>query len=301
MPSRLFVAGAANIDLTFRVPAPPRAGVTEVCPDYRQGFGGKGANQAVQAARLGASVTFLGKVGGDPFGPAVIRQLQSEGINAEHVSVEKDLLTGTAVILVEPSGQNSIITSAGPNVAVGVEDIRRASAAISSADALLATLELPGEPLLEAFRLARAGRVRTILNPAPPVIFPRELLALVDVCVPNESELLALTGLSVDSLDSAEKAAKELRRAGPEAVVVTLAERGCLVVDEGGSEQIPGARVTAVDTSGAGDAFTAVLGVALAEGRSLREAARWANAVAALSITRHGTQASFPRRDEIER
>jgi ribokinase len=301
MPSRLFVAGAANIDLTFRVPAPPRAGVTEVCPDYRQGFGGKGANQAVQAARLGASVTFFGKVGGDPFGPAVIHQLQSEGINAEHVSVEKDLLTGTAVILVEPSGQNSIITSAGPNVALSVEDVRRASAAIAAADILLATLEVPGEPILEAFRLARSAGVRTVLNPAPPVFFPRELLALVDVCVPNESELVALTGRTIDSLGNVENAAKELRLAGPKAVAVTLAERGCLVLDEAASEHIPGAVVAAVDTSGAGDAFTAALGVALAEGRSLREAARWANAVAALAVTRHGTQASFPGRDEIER
>jgi ribokinase len=183
-------------------------------------------------------------------------------------------------------------------VALGIEDVRRASAAIAAADILLATLEVPGEPLLEAFRLAGSAGVRTVLNPAPPVFFPRELLGLVDVCVPNESELVVLTGGSIDSLGSVQKEAKELRLAGPHAVVVTLAERGCLVLDEAGSEHIPGAAVTAVDTSGAGDAFTAALGVALAEGLSLREAARWANAVAALSVTRPGTQSSFPTRVE---
>src|SRR5262245_40955356 len=299
MPPRLFVTGSANIDLTFRVPALPRRGVTEVCADYQQGFGGKGANQAVQAARLGATITFLGKVGDDPFGPATIQQLRSEGIDVDHVTVAAGQLTGTAVILVEPSGQNSIVVSAGPNVTLTADDVRRATSAITSADCLLATLEVPGEPLLEAFRIARAAGVPTILNPAPPVFFPRELLQLVDVCVPNESELVALTDRSIDSLDDIASAAAALRDAGPKMVVVTLGERGAFVLDDAGAEHIAGVRVEALDTSGAGDAFTAALGVASAEGRSLRDSARWANVVAALSVTRAGTQASFPRRAEV--
>ncbi len=292
---RLFVLGGANIDLTFRVPGMPRPGVTEICP-YQLGFGGKGANQAVQAARLGASVGFCGKVGDDPFGPAIVNQLKKEGIATEHVTTARGLLTGTAVILVEPTGQNSIVTHAGPNLALTADDVRRALPAIQSADVFLATLEVHAEPLFAAFRAAREAGVRTILNPAPPVDFPHELLELVDICLPNESELVALAGLPIEQLP---QAVESLRRKGPKAVVVTLGERGAFVVDEQGTEMIPSRPVQAVDTSGAGDSFAASLAVALGEGRSLGEAARWANQVAALSVTRAGTQMSFPTRAEI--
>jgi ribokinase len=293
---RLFVLGCANIDLTFRVPGMPRPGVTEICP-YQLGFGGKGANQAVQAARLGANVTFCGKVGDDPFGPAIVNQLKKEGIATEHVTTAPGMLTGTAVILVEPSGQNSIVTHAGPNVALTVEDVRGGFRAIQAADVFLATLEVHAEPLFAGFRVAREAGVRTILNPAPPVDFPHELLELVDVCLPNESELVALTGLPIEHPS---RAAAALRRQGPKAVIVTLGERGVFLADDHGTEVIPGCPVQAVDTSGAGDSFAASLAVGLGEGKSLREAARWANQVAALSVTRAGTQTSFAIRAELE-
>jgi ribokinase len=297
---RLFVLGSANIDLTFSTPGMPRAGVTEVCP-YQLGFGGKGANQAVQAARLGAAVTFCGKVGDDAFGPAIVEQLRTEGIAVEHVTTAPGMPTGTAVILVEPSGQNSIITHAGPNVRMTADDVLRAVTAIQASDLLLATLEAPAEPACAAFQAARNAGVPTILNPAPPVDFPHELLKLVDVCLPNESELAALTGLEGKSLDEVQTAAESLRRKGPRAVVVTLGERGAFLLDDDGTELIPGHRVQAVDTSGAGDAFAAGLAVAMGEGKTLRQAARFASAVAALSVTRPGTQASFPTRAEVER
>ena len=150
---RLFVLGSANIDLTFRVSGMPRPGVTEVCP-YMLGFGGKGANQAVQAARLGANVAFCGKVGDDPFGPAIIDQLKKEGIVTDFVTTATGLPTGTAVILVDATGQNSIITHAGPNVVLAADDVNRAIAAIQSADVFLATLEVNAEPLFAAFRAA---------------------------------------------------------------------------------------------------------------------------------------------------
>lgn len=293
MPARITVIGSANVDLTFRVPGMPRPGVTEVCREYQLGFGGKGANQAVQAARLGAAATFVGKVGDDPFGPAAVEQLKQEGIATEFITAASGRLTGTAVILVDPSGQNSIITHAGPNVDLTVDDVRRAAPAIRASDVLLATLETPAAPLAEALTMARAAGVRTILNPAPPVDFPHELLRLVDICLPNESELAALVGEQGDVA----AAAAALRAKGPKTIVVTLGARGAYLLGDTG-EMSEGFRVAAVDTSGAGDSFAAALAVALAEGRPLRKAVRWANRVAAVSVMRRGTQTSFPRRSD---
>jgi ribokinase len=296
---RIFVAGSANVDLTFRVPGMPRLGVTEVCP-YALGFGGKGANQAVQAARLGAAVSFLGKVGDDPFGPAIVAALKREGIGIEHVTTASRCLTGTAIILVDPSGRNSIVTHGGPNVVMTRADACRAEPDIVAAGAVLLTLEIPEKPLTEILRIARRAGIRIILNPAPAVDFPHALLKRVDLCLPNESELAALTGMQVRSLADVEKAAEALRSMGPREIVVTRGERGALVLDDQGFEVIPACRVKAVDTSGAGDSFAAAIAVALTEGNSLREAAFWANRVAAISVTRAGTQSSFPVRREIQ-
>ncbi|MCE9533444.1 MAG: ribokinase [Planctomycetes bacterium] len=290
---RLFVIGSANIDLTFRVPSMPRPGVTEVCP-YQLGFGGKGANQAVQAARLGAQVTFCGKVGDDSFGPAIVQQLRREGIATEFVSTAIGLNTGTAVILVDPTGQNSIVTHAGPNIHLTSDDVRHAASAIRNADLVLATLETPAEPLQEVLQIAKAAGVRTILNPAPPVDFSHELLKLIDLCLPNESELIALTGHPAGSIDEIRVAAKALQAKGPRRIIVTLGERGAFVLDELGDEWIKGMAVQAVDASGAGDSFAASFAVALGTGKDLREAVRWANSIAAISVTRAGTQESFP-------
>ncbi len=294
----LLFLGSANVDLTFRLAAMPRLGVTEVCP-YQLGFGGKGANQAVQAARLGASVAFCGKVGDDPFGPAIIAQLQQEGISTEHVTTASGVNTGTAVILVDPMGQNSIITHAGPNVHLTTEDIQQAASSIKSAELFVSTLEVHAEPLRLALQTARSNGVRTLLNPAPPVSFPHDLLKLVDICVPNESELAALTGLPVQTIDDLRTASIALKRKGPRAVVVTLGHRGAIIVDEDGQEFVAGTAVKTVDTSGAGDSFIGALAVGLAEGRSLREAAKFANVVASFSVTRLGTQASYATRAEF--
>jgi ribokinase len=296
---RLTVIGSANVDLTFRVPGIIRPGVTEVCREYFLGFGGKGANQAVQAARLGADVTFIGKVGDDPFGPATLEQMRQHGITTQFLTAAPGRLTGTAVILVDPSGQNSIITHAGPNVELTAQNVRLAAEAIATSDILLATLETPAEPAFEAFQTARRSGVCTMLNPAPPVDFPEELLSLVDIVLPNESELVALTGMPAGTLEEIRASAEVLRRKGPKRIIVTLGQRGAFLLDDDGEQLIAGVSVKAVDTSGAGDSFAAALAVAVGEGRSLRDAARWANAVAALSVTRIGTQSSFPRRGEV--
>jgi ribokinase len=300
MPPNIFITGSANIDLTFRMDGMPKLGVTEVCSHYQMGFGGKGANQAVSAARLGANVTFLAKVGADAFGPAIQEQLRKEGIRTDHVTIAPDLPTGTAVILVNRSGENSIITHAGPNVTVTAADVLKARADVEAAKVVLATLETPGPALLELFRRARLAGIATILNPAPPVRFPLELLKLVDICIPNESELHELTGIGTHSLEAVAQGIEVLESKGPKTIVVTLGERGVMVKQAGTIRHIPAISVKAIDTSGAGDSFCGSFAVYWAEGMPLIPAIEKANRTAAISVTRPGTQTSFPLRHEIE-
>ena len=300
MPPRLCVIGSANIDLTFRAATLPRPGETVPGASFLQGFGGKGANQAVGAARLGAEVAFVGRVGSDPFGEAMLRQLRQEGIDVTHLRPDPGKPTCVAAILVEDSAQNCIVVVPGANDSLSAADVREAEPVIRSASAVLAQLETPVAATIEAFRIARAAGVRTLLNPAPAAGLPDELLALTDLCVPNEPELGYLTGQYSESLKDVEAAARSLLRHGLRAVIATLAERGALIVVPEGSEHVPAPRVVAADTSGAGDAFIGGLAVLLGEGLPPAEAVRRANAVAALSVTRAGTQASFPTRAEVE-
>ncbi len=291
--------GSSNIDLIARVPRLPRLGETLVGRSFHLGYGGKGANQAVMAARLGARVTLVAKVGRDVFGEGAARNLQAEGIETTHVLVAAERVSGVAQILVDDSAQNVIVVVPGANQDLRPAEVQRASTAILGADAVVCQLEVPVETTLEAFRIARTGGVCTILNPAPAGPLPDELLDLVDICLPNEPEAEQLTGQSVATRAGVEAAARALLRRGPRAVVVTLGAAGALVVDQGGAEPIPAVAVDAVDPTGAGDAFIGSLAVFLAEGVALREAAHRANAAAALSVTRIGAQESFPTGDEV--
>jgi ribokinase len=297
---RVCVVGSTNIDLTFRTDRLPRPGETLTGHSFQLGFGGKGANQAVMAARLGAAVTMVGRVGNDPFAQEALGNLRSQGIEVHHVRRDAERPTGVAAIIVDEQARNCILLVAGANLGLSPDDVRQAADAIRSADVVLGQLEVPPEATAEAFRLARSAGVRTVLNPAPAVALPAELLALADLCVPNETEAELLTGRPVTTLAEAEAAARTLRERGPRAVLLTLAERGVMLMGDGPVEVIPGREVTAVDSSGAGDAFIGSLAVFLAEGMTLPEAARRANAAAALSVTRSGTQASFPTRAEVE-
>lgn len=297
---RICVVGSSNIDLTFRTPRLPKPGETLTGRDFQLGFGGKGANQAVMAARLGARVTMVTKVGRDVFGDGTVRNYQAEGIDTTYVLSAADERSGVAGIVVDDAAQNCIILAPGANSRLTPEDVRSAAAAIQSAQALLCQLEVPVESTVEAFRIARAAGVPTVLNPAPAQRLPAELLRLTDLCVPNETELEELTGRVAREFSQVEAAARQLRESGPRTVIVTLGPRGALVVEERKVEALPAAAVEPVDTTGAGDAFIGSLAVFLAEGRSLTEAVAIANQVAALSVTRMGTQTSFPRRREIE-
>jgi ribokinase len=298
-PPRICVVGSSNIDLTFRTARLPRPGETLAGQSFQLGFGGKGANQAVMAARLGAQVTMVSRVGRDVFGEQTIHNYQQHGIDTSHVRRDTEQPTGTAGIVVEDSGQNCILLVPGANATLSPEDVRAAAEILGHGGILLCQLEVPVETTLEAFRVARAAGVRTLLNPAPAAALPDELLRLTDLCIPNETEAEMLTGQRVTSPEEARAAAEMLRQSGAGAVLVTLGAQGIVVVDESW-EHIPATPVRAADASGAGDAFIGSLAVFLLEGLSLRQAAQRAQQAAALSVTRHGTQASFPTRSEIE-
>jgi ribokinase len=262
------------------------------------GYGGKGANQAVMAAKLGAQVSMLTKLGRDVFGDGTLKNYQAQGIDTTNVLFDDTRFSGVAPIFVDDHAQNFIVIVPGANLGLTPADVQDARAVILAADILICQLEIPVETTLEAFRLAKRANVRTILNPAPAAPLPDELLELTDICAPNETETELLTGLPVNTLAEAEAAARKLLARGPRTVILTLGERGALVVDEQMVESIPAIPVNAVDPTGAGDAFVGSLAVFLGEGLAFADAIRRANAVAALSVTRIGTQVSFPLRQE---
>jgi ribokinase len=299
-PSRICVVGSINTDLTFRTPRLPMPGETLRGHSFHLGHGGKGANQAVMAARLGAQVTLVGRIGRDVFGDDMLRSLTRQGIDTIHIKEDVKEPSGVAAIVVDDAAQNCILVVPGANACLTPENVREAESAIRQARVLLCQLEVPMDAVLEAFRLAKAAGVRTILNPAPAAALPDELLGFTDICVPNETELELLTGRAVSSFDEIETAGRDILRRGPQSVLITLGARGALILTQDRVEHVPGWKVDAVDPTGAGDAFIGALAVFLAEDRRLLEATRWACAAAGLSVTRHGAQSSFPSRDEVE-
>ena len=297
---RICVVGSANMDLIARVPRLPHAGETLQGRSFHLVYGGKGANQAVMAARMGGAVTMVACVGKDVFGEGMLRNFQQYGIDTAHVRVDENRTSGVAPIFVDDQAQNVIVIVAGANGALSPSDVRAARAAILASSAVVCQLEVPLETTLEAFRIARSGGARTILNPAPAQTLPAELLALTDICAPNESETELLTGMPVNSMEEAQAAGQRLLQAGLSTVIITLGERGVLVLDGAAAWHVPAMKVAAVDPTGAGDAFIGALAVCLGEGMSLEQAVRRANIAAALSVTRLGAQVSFPTRAEVD-
>jgi len=282
--------GAANIDLISYVPRLPRVGETLHGTSFHMGYGGKGANQAVMAAKLGAEVTMVCKLGRDVFGEGTLENFRELAVDTAHVSFTADAFSGVAPIAVDPDGRNSIIIVTGANDLLSEADLERARPAIAASGVLVCQLEIPVETTLAALRIARDEGVRTIFNPAPArEELPEELYRLSDVLCPNEPETELLTGMP-----PGEAAARELLSRGARSVVLTLGERGCLVVEGDTAVEVPVEQVRAVDTTGAGDAFVGALAALLAAGRPLVKAAERANAIAALSVQARGTQTSFP-------
>ncbi len=297
---KLTVVGSYNTDLTVRAPRIPVGGETILGGPFQSGPGGKGANQAVAAARLGADVTMLVKLGSDPFGDQAAENLARENIRCDYVLRSAESHTGVAFIVVDDAGENMIVVAAGANNLLSPADIDRAREAITSADLVVFQLEVPVETVTHAARLARQAGVRVLLNPAPGRKLDRDLLEQVDILTPNETEAALISGLPVTNVREAEAAGKKLLEEGVRAVVLTLGSNGALVVTPQGSQHVPGRRVKVVDTTGAGDAFSAALAVRLAEGKDLAEAVRFANLTAALQVTRFGTAQAMPSRQEVE-
>jgi len=306
---RVCVVGSVNADLVVRVGTLPRPGETVLGGRFRSVQGGKGANQAVAAARAGADVALVARVGDDPLGRDARAALSAEGIDTGFVASTPDCPTGVALILVDARGENSIAVAGGANERLAPADIDRAAAAIAAADVVLLQLEVPLDAVRRAVAIARAAGRRVILNPAPARPLDDALLATVDVLTPNETEagtlLDSAAGAPADPLSAAPEVALPRTAAalvgrGPAAVVLTCGAAGAIVATRDRLETVPAFPVTAVDTVAAGDVFSGCLAVALAEGRDIVAAARFAAAGAAISVTREGAQASAPKREEID-
>jgi ribokinase len=297
--SRIVVVGGVNTDYLVKGKRLPEPGETIQGEVFREGLGGKGANQAVAAVRLGCRAELIARIGGDERGEIMRRQLAAEGVEVRYVRRDEDAITGAALILVDESGEKQILTALGANQRLAEEDIHAAGDAIASAKVLLAQLEVPVAAVGLALRLARAAGVRTVLDPAPAVPLPDDVLRLVDVIRPNASEARILTGVPVRHRASARRAAGMLLRRGVGAVVVQAGEAGDLLVSAGEERLFPRIPVERVDATGSGDAFAAGLAVALAEGRPLTEAAELGNGAAALATTSLGAQAGLPRREAV--
>ncbi len=296
----IVVVGSLNMDLVVRTPRLPRPGETIIGHEFITAPGGKGANQTVAAAKLGAAVGMVGRVGTDDFGRALRTNLRAGGADDTYVFTEDTASTGIAIIEVDDTGQNTIVVAPGANAHVMPADIDAARSMITSAQAVIVQLEIPLDTVLHALRLARRVNVLTMLNPAPAQTLSAELLTLADIPIPNEIEASLLTGLEVRDFESAEQAADQLRQRGAQVVVVTLGERGAIAADDRGVKRVPAFQVKAIDTTAAGDAFVAALAVACADGRPLDTALREASASGALAATKLGAQPSMPTRAELD-
>jgi ribokinase len=295
----ILVVGSINADLVVRAPRFPEPGETISGEDLQIIPGGKGANQAVAAARQGASVSMVGRVGNDSFGPELIRNLKKNNVDTSHVEIDPQAATGTATIIVDGNGQNSIVLSAGGNGKVSRADVDNAS--FSDHKLLLLQLEIPIETVFAAAQRARESGLRVLLNPAPARPLPDELISLPDFILPNEIELSLLTDQPTHDLSSAEKAAKKLLERGAQNVIVTLGANGALIVTDKQVLHVDSYPVDVVDTTAAGDAFIGGFASALLQNKSFEEAVRYGCACGALATTRFGAQPSLPTREEVEK
>ncbi|BBT92915.1 ribokinase [Enterobacter cloacae] len=296
----LVVLGSINADHILNLETFPTPGETVTGNQYQVAFGGKGANQAVAAGRSGANIAFIACTGDDDTGERVRKQLASDNIDVAPVSVVEGESTGVALIFVNAEGENVIGIHAGANAALTTERVEAQRAIISGADALLMQLESPVESVLAAAKIAHENHTTVVLNPAPARVLSDELLALVDIITPNETEAEKLTGIRVENDDDAARAAGALHNKGIGTVIITLGSRGVWVSANGEGRRVPGFKVKAIDTIAAGDTFNGALVTALLEGRAMDEAIRFAHAAAAIAVTRKGAQPSVPWRKEID-
>jgi ribokinase len=295
LDGHIVVVGSLNMDLVIRTPRLPALGETIIGTDFHTFPGGKGANQAVAAARLGGKVKMIGRVGSDSFGEMLLETVANDRVDTAHIFKDPEAATGVAFITVDSNGQNTIVVASGANARLTPDDIDKAEEAFKGAAVLLLQLESPISAVNHAIGLAHRYGARVLLNPAPAQVLDVHFLSKVDYLVPNQTELALMTGM-----ESIQDAVKALGAVGLKRVIVTLGEEGVLVVEKGQEIHLPSHRVTVVDSTAAGDAFVGAFAVALTEGHPTLTAASWGSAAGALAVTRAGAQPSLPTRSEFE-
>lgn len=300
MQRKIVVIGSCNTDMVISMDHLPLPGETLIGGEFFMNSGGKGANQAVAAARLGGNVSFIAKVGNDPFGKRALEQYRAEGIDVKHILTDPEQPSGVALIMVDAQGENSIAVASGANAHLTTKDLDNAKEILSRADIVLMQLETPITTVEHAANVAKRSGAKVILNPAPAQPLPESLLQNLYILIANETEAEFISGTQITDMDSVARAADILCDKGVEKVVITLGSRGAFVKERGNYHQIPGLKVKAVDATAAGDTFCGALCVALAEGKNLTEAVTFANRCAAVTVTRMGAQSSLPYRSEIE-
>jgi len=296
----IVVVGSCNIDLITYSAVLPLPGQTVLGTDFKKGFGGKGANQAVMIAKLNGNVSMIAKLGQDLFGDETKKNFSELGVNIDHVFTTNSAPSGVAQITVDTTkGMNYIIVVSGSNNLLTKEDIKSCEETISKLKILICQLEVPLETTLEALKIGKKHNVFTIFNPAPALQLPEEIFQYCDIICPNETECEVLTGQSVHTIEEATKAGRILLEKGAKTVLITLGERGCLIVTPNESTLIPGEKVTPIDTTGAGDCFIGSLAYFLSKGVSLHESCKRANLIASISVQHFGTQVSYPTKKEL--
>ena len=296
---KVVVVGSFNMDLVIKTERRPQKGETLIGEEFGMFIGGKGANQAIAASRLGADVTMIGRLGADLFGDTFFTEFDRENIDTSFVVRDAEVGTGVASPVIDAEGDNSIIIVPRANMRLDVEDVERAASKIADADVLLLQLEVPIESSKRAAEIARANGVEIILNPAPACVLPDSFLGLVDILVPNEVETEFLTKVTVADDEGARLAAKVLFEKGISTIVLTLGNRGALLLTSQQSQLVPAYNVKVVDTTAAGDAFCGALATALAGGDKIEDAVAFANATGALAVTVLGAAPSMPTAGQV--
>ncbi|OGU74267.1 MAG: ribokinase [Ignavibacteria bacterium RBG_16_34_14] len=295
----VLVIGSANMDLVVFVEKFPQPGETIFGKKIEMFPGGKGANQAVCCAKLGAKTFFVGKMGNDDFRKRLTSNMENEGVIIDHLFIDENESTGTALITVDGKGENEIVVISGSNMKLSQEDIKSKKEIFKNVKVVITQLEIPTEAVLETAKAANENGNIFILNPAPAQELPEKLLSMVDYLTPNETELELLSGLCVKDLKSIELASEVLLKKGVKNVIVTLGEKGAYLINKKRKEIFPANKVNVIDSTGAGDAFNGALAFALSKGEEPGKAIKFANSVASYSVTKMGAQSSIPVPDEL--